>query len=235
MKRSLFILAFLAMYSASYAQADDAFYTREQVLDIFSQYNPSALEKARQDEGYQQILEAFLSSYPHQPSPEEEFELLAAVRNFDNSILLQSLSQSYRQALLTARMTGHSLERLRPSYRKEFIHVTGRIWAVTLQVREFQRQEYKRQIRETRRDKTLLPEVRSEKIKDLKRILSYVETELKSLRADPGLHISVAAQSYMKQQEDFLQEEEVSLQQTQEVLQSDNLQIKSKNKKPVAK
>ena len=48
MKRSLFILATLAMSSALYA-AEPGFYTREKVLDIFAQYNPSVLENAQQN------------------------------------------------------------------------------------------------------------------------------------------------------------------------------------------
>ena len=45
MKRSLFLLASLALTSALYAQPGASF-TREQILDIFEQYNPSVLQKA---------------------------------------------------------------------------------------------------------------------------------------------------------------------------------------------
>ena len=71
MKKTLFILATLAMSSALYAQAEAGVYTREKVLELFAQYNPSVLEKARQNEAYNLVLESFASSY-QAPQTEQE-------------------------------------------------------------------------------------------------------------------------------------------------------------------
>ncbi|MGN1058300.1 MAG: hypothetical protein ACI4Q7_02985, partial [Candidatus Avelusimicrobium sp.] len=63
MRRSLLVLAAFVVTPALYAQADSAHFTREQVLEIFSQYNPSVLERAKTDTDYNAVLESFLSAY----------------------------------------------------------------------------------------------------------------------------------------------------------------------------
>ena len=57
MRRSLFLLATLAMSSALYAQQDANGYNREKVLDIFAQYNPVVLENAKNNADYNAVLE----------------------------------------------------------------------------------------------------------------------------------------------------------------------------------
>ena len=118
MKRSLFVLATLAMSSALYAQGEAGGYTREQVLDIFAQYNPSVLEYASQNAGYNAILEGFASSYQLPQTPENRYELVAAVRNFDNSLRLAAAAQAYQDAVLYARMSGNEMPMAAARFRR---------------------------------------------------------------------------------------------------------------------
>ena len=89
MRRSLFILAALALTPAVYAQGDATPFTREQVLEIFSQYNPSVLEQASQNEDYNTVLDSFLDAYESSNTPMARTELIAVARNFDNSIRIR--------------------------------------------------------------------------------------------------------------------------------------------------
>ena len=160
MRRSLFILATLAMSSALYAQADAGHYNREKVLDIFSQYNPAVLENARQNADYNAVLEGLLASYNAPETEENRYELIALARNFDNSIRLKALAVNYEEAVLLSQMSGLDLSSAVLHFRRELTPVFQNIWAVTVQLREYQIDEYEAQLKELRKNKTLSKEAR---------------------------------------------------------------------------
>lgn len=160
MRRSLFILATLAMSSALYAQADAGHYNREKVLDIFSQYNPAVLENARQNADYNAVLEGLLASYNAPETEENRYELIALARNFDNSIRLKALAVNYEEAVLLSQMSGLDLSSSVLHFRRELTPVFQNIWAVTVQLREYQIDEYEAQLKELRKNKTLSKEAR---------------------------------------------------------------------------
>lgn len=235
MRRSLFVLATMAMSSVLYAQAEPAHFSREQVLDIFSQYNPSVLEQAQADTDYQSVLDSFLSSYEDSNAQTTRFELIAVARNFDNSIRLQALTDVYTQSASASLVMGQNgaAEQL---FREDLTDVVSHIWAVTVQIRKAQLDEAKQRLKSVRADKTLSKEARAEQTALLKKEIRALKAELKSLQRNRGQIITSAVDEYVEQakkevSDGLLQAARSSL----EVSSADNLQIKSNNKKPVAK
>lgn len=235
MRRSLFVLATMAMSSVLYAQAEPAHFSREQVLDIFSQYNPSVLEQAQADTDYQSVLDSFLSSYEDSNAQTTRFELIAVARNFDNSIRLQALTDVYKQSASASLVMGQNgaAEQL---FREDLTDVVSHIWAVTVQIRKAQLDEAKQRLKSVRADKNLSKESRAEQTALLKKEIRALKAELKSLQRNRGQIITSAVDEYVEQakkevSDGLLQAARSSL----EVSSADNLQIKSNNKKPVAK
>ena len=240
MKRSLFVLATLAMSSALYAQGEAGGYTREQVLDIFAQYNPSVLEYASQNAGYNAILEGFASSYQLPQTPENRYELVAAVRNFDNSLRLAAAAQAYQDAVLYARMSGNEMPMAAARFRQEILPVFTKIWAVSVQVYQYQAVQTQAALKRLEQEKDLSAEERSRREASLRRQLAFVNAQLQALQQDPGQKVVAAAEVYIAETDRLLEEsQEPALARaeavSQEAQQAENLQIKTKNKKPVAK
>lgn len=241
MRRSLFILATLAMSSALYGQTDSGYYTREKVLELFAQYNPSVLEKATQNADYEAILEGFLSSYQGEENDQNRYELIAVARNFDNSIRLKGLTLQYEEATIFAQMSGNSSDSARLRFRKELLPVFQSIWAVTVQLRAYEIEELTKQLKKIQKDKSLSEDQRQARLADLKEKITVLKQEQKRLQKDPGEQILSAMDVYIAQADRNITAQLEALragqaqEAAQEVLQTDNLQIKTKNKKPVAK
>lgn len=235
MRRTLFVLAALALAPAVYAQADPAYFTREQVLEIFSQYNPSVLEQASQSADYNAVLDSFLDAYEAASQPVDKMELIAVARNFDNSIRLQLLTNAYLQTAATLRLTGGDVSSADRLLRKDLTDVFSRIWAVTVQLRRYQLAETKQALKAVRADKTLSAEVRSEQIGALQAEIRALKMELKELQKDRGEEVLFAVDAYIQQ---LQQAQSGLLQAAREsaaASETENLQVKSKHKKPVAK
>lgn len=241
MRRSLFILATLAMSSALYAQADGGRYNREKVLDIFSQYNPTVLENAQQNADYNTVLEGLLSSYDAPETEESRYELIALARNFDNSIRLKALSVNYEEVALLSQMSGLDLSSAVLHFRRELTSVFQNIWAVTVQLREYQIDEYEAQLKQLRKDKTLSKDARLKREAVLKGKIKALKTEIKALKKDVGEQILSAVDVYVANADRRVAEQldagRARLQKAsaQQARQTENLQVKTKNKKPVAK
>lgn len=236
MRRSLFILASLALSSALYAQAEPAPFSREQVLEIFSQYNPSVLEQAQADADYNSILESFLASYESSRTPMGRYELIAVARNFDNSIRLQALTDVYKQTATASSVMGGPSAAAEQLFRKDLTDVVGRIWAVTVQLRSFQLKEAKARLKSVRADKMLSKEVRTLQADQIKAEIRALKAEIKSLQKHRGEIIQSAVDAYVLQtqkqaSQGLLRAARSSL----DTAEAENLQVKSNHKKPVAK
>ena len=241
MRRSLFLLATLAMSSALYAQPDASTYNREKVLDIFAQYNPAVLENAKKNADYNAILEDLAASYQAPDTEDARFELISVARNFDNSIRLHTLSEQYEEALFLSAVNGVDTSATDKYFNRQVADVLGRVWAVTVNLREEQIKEYKKQLAQVKKDKTLSSADRTAKSNALKAKIKAVKAELKALKKDPGSQISTAAQAFGQQVQDRVQarlsalaasaEKDAALQ----TEQTPNLQVKTNHKKPVAK
>lgn len=241
MKRSLFILATLAMSSALYA-GEPSLYTRETVLDIFSQYNPGVLERAQQNKDYQDILESFVSSYNSPQTAANRYELIAVARNFDASIRLKGATSVYSDALLYAQLSGGDESIAAVRFRKELFPIFEHIWAVTVQLREYELNETRQLLKQTKQNDALSGQARTQQEETLRRQISDLKQQLKALQKDPGTQLVQAVDAYIAATNSQLQAARAQAQaarssQTvfEEARQTANLQIKTKNKKPVAK
>ncbi|MCI5820413.1 MAG: hypothetical protein MR039_01425 [Elusimicrobia bacterium] len=241
MKKTLFILATLAMSSALYAQAEAGVYTREKVLELFAQYDPSVLEKARQNEAYNLVLESFASSYQAPQTEQARQELIAVARNFDNSLQLELLSQQYGQAYLLSVLAGNEPAVSRAYFEQGLTPVFANIWAVTVELRRYQLRLLEDQLKQLRKDSTLTPDARAVQKASLKKQIKAVKQELKALQRAPGAQIVAVRDAYVAQVENQIRQQAQAMQaqmqtaQGQAVRQTSNLQVKTNHKKPVAK
>ena len=241
MRRSLFLLATLAMSSALYAQPDASTYNREKVLDIFAQYNPAVLENAKKNADYNAILEDLAASYQAPDTEDARFELISVARNFDNSIRLHTLSEQYEEALFLSAVNGVDASATDKYFNRQVADVLGRVWAVTVNLREEQIKEYKKQLAQVKKDKTLSSADRTAQSNALKAKIKAVKAELKALKKDPGSQISTAAQVFGQQVQTRVQTRLAALAASAEkdaalqTEQTPNLQVKTNHKKPVAK
>lgn len=238
MRRSLFLLATLAMSSALYAQPDASTYNREKVLDIFAQYNPAVLENAKQNADYNAILEDLAASYQAPDTEDSRFELISVARNFDNSIRLHTLAEQYEEALFLSAVNGVDASATDKYFNRQAADVLGRVWAVTVNLREEQVKEYKKQLAQVKKGKTADHTAKSNA---LKAKIKAVKAELKALKKDPGSQISTAAQAFGQQVQTRVQARLSALaasaekDATMQTEQTPNLQVKTNHKKPVAK
>lgn len=235
MRRTLFILAALALTPAVYAQEDSSYFTREQVLEIFSQYNPTVLEQAAQNDDYNAVLESFLAAYEEASSPTDKADLIAVARNFDNSIRLQVLTDAYLQTASAIRLMGGDASSADKLFRADLTDVFGRVWAVTVQLRTYQLAEAKAVLKTVRADKTLTKAQRSAQVGALKDEIHALKAELKSLQKNPGNAVLSAVDTYVQQVQQAASGLLQAAQQSAIASETDNLQIKSNHKKPVAK
>ena len=241
MKKSMFLLASLALTTALYAQTDgaDAF-SREDILSVFSQFNPSVLEKAQQNPQYNDWLEQFLQNYQGSRAA-SYYDFIAAVRNFDVSIDLQALTNTYYQLWLTAKMTGGNIVPLRQSFQADVTMLFEKVWAVTVMVRRYELQNLQARQKELRKDSSLSESVRRERQEQLAARIRALETELNILQKNPGQYIVSAVDNYVVnvetqfEQAAFATQPKTAKAKAQAARQSSNLQVKTNHKKPVAK
>lgn len=235
MRRTLLILAALALTPAVYAQEDSSRFTREQVLEIFSQYNPSVLEQASQSDDYNAVLESFLAAYEEASIPADRADLIAVARNFDNSIRLQVLTDAYLQTASAMRLMGADASSAEKLFREDLTDVFSRVWAVTVQLRSYQLAEAKAALKAARADKTLTKAQRNAQVTALKNEIHALKVELKSLQKNPGNVVLTAVDTYVQQVQQAASGLLQAAQQSAAASETDNLQIKSNHKKPVAK
>lgn len=241
MKRSTLLLAMLSLSVVLYAQPAVSALTREQVLEVFSRFNPSVLEKARQDAAYQNLLEQLLASYDGVKASPNRWEMIALARNFDHSVYLHRLTETYRQLWLASEMMGADIGPQRELFTSDVRDVFTHFWAVTVQLRQYQLAQMRQELRQVRRDKTLPATERTQRQEQLKAQIQSLQEEIKAFKKQPGEQICFLTQTYVNQVEEkaraqaFAVKRQASMQAAQQAAQSENLQIKSKNKKPVAK
>ena len=238
MKRSLFLLASLMLTSAVYTHAEEPLFTPEQVLAFFSQYNPTVLEKAQTDQGYQTLVDGFVEAFARPATFENRVEIMAAVRNFDNSIRLHALMKQYEEKIVWARMAGQDTQGITAAYRQEVQDVVSKIFGVTLQVNKWALQEQKNALKKLRQTE-LDSLARQEREDQLKSAIKQRKEIIKSLKKNAGPFVLSATDGYVAQVEQqvglYFRSAHQAAAQENSAAQSSNLQIKTNHKKPVAK
>ena len=220
MKHSLFVLATVTLSSALYAQAP---LTRAQAQAIFAQYNPSLIERAAQNTNLNAVLDDLLSAYLQQQPADtlaNRYELIALARNFDNSLQLNALEEHYKQAVLYSALGGDVQEAALAYTQHEMQPVLARMWAVSVQTKEQLLAQYQAQ---ARRD----PQFRAQQAP----VLNALQADVKNLTTNVGPQLQTLLQQRLAAVEQQVRAEL----QAQQAAQTPNLQIKTKNKKPVAK
>ena len=211
MKRGLFLLATVTLSSALCAQE---LLTSEQARQIVQDFNPQLLERASQNPDVSHLMDELISSYlAKQPADTlaGRYELIALVRNFDNSLALYGATHDYEQALQYSQVGG-ALEAA--AYEHAWQQLKGifpRIWAVSVQTKEQLLAQYKA-LQEKGNESSIL----------------LLEEDLKQLQTRVGEQLVGLIQQTLAQAKARVLAEHTSLGETS------NLQIKTKHKKPVA-
>ena len=111
MKKGLLLLAALAVSSALCAQENQNL-GREDVLAAFKEYNPAALEKAARNPAYNDLLNKVAAAYSAPDTDERQNEMIALVKNFDNSVRLQAAREEYFNGRTLQAVSGEELAAL---------------------------------------------------------------------------------------------------------------------------
>ena len=241
MKKNILALAVMVLTAPLYAQPEQDTFSRAEILDIFARFNPAVLERAKQNPQYDALLQDFLNSYQQSPSPSSRYELIAVARNFDNSIQLRGLLDTYYVLWTGAKMSGADIAPTRQKFTTDVTTILENVWAVTVSLRQYQLDEAKAQVKKVRADKSLDAAQRQAEEKRLKGEIKALQAELKTLQKNPGQYVVSAAEDYVSRAEKkfltegFAVKRQAALQHEQTARQSQNLQVKANNKKPVAK
>ena len=238
MKRSLFLLASLVISSALYSQAEEPLFSREQVLDIFSQYNPSVFEKAKHDTAYETLLDQFAHAFQLPDTLENRAALIAAARNFESSLRLHNLTSLYVEKATWAQMAAQNPHGIESLYRLDVQDEMARVYGVSVQVNRWKLQELKRALKATK--KADLPaEQKQERIQALKAAVKQQKAEIRFLEENAGPLVLQFTQSQVAQAQQQVKQRLTAVEraaaQEDSAAQAANLQIKTHHKKPVAK
>jgi len=193
-------LLLLAMVFATALHAQEvSLLNKDDLLAAFELYNPSVLEKATKEEGYRNILQQLVSSYTAVRNEQNELELIALVKNFDNSILLQYARQQYLNSRRFQDMSGISLEKLNAQTKQDLTEVFTSIYQNTLEVKKIQIKHYRQTIKQIKKDKTLSVEQKKQQVAFLKDKIDQVKQEIRLLKIESKMRISATANAYLTQ------------------------------------
>ena len=230
MKRWM-LLTISVLASALCAQSKENL-DQEDLLAAFGQYNPSVLERAAANEQYGKILYQLAASFSMPNTTESQTEMIALVKNFDNSLQLYALQQAYLEGRTFQQVTGTPLETLDEATLEHLTAVLQDVYENTLTVKKWQLAQYKQQIKAVKKDAALSKEAKKEQVAQLKQKTKAVKQEVSSLKSHAKEQIRNTAEQYLKQmQAAFVQMQAGQL----EAEQSPAKDVKANHKKPVAK
>ena len=239
MKKGLLLLAALAVSSALCAQENQNL-GREDVLAAFKEYNPAALEKAARNPAYNDLLNKVAAAYSAPDTDERQNEMIALVKNFDNSVRLQAAREEYFNGRTLQAVSGEELAALDARVQAELQEVVKSVFDNTLEVREIQIDRYQDQIKAVKKDDSLSKEQKKASVAELKDKIKAVKTEIKTLKKNSKQKIQDTAAVYFadirseytrRQDIERLRAKAQELQASQTAARD----VKADNKKPVAK
>lgn len=239
MKKGLLLLAALAVSSALCAQENQNL-GREDVLAAFKEYNPAALEKAARNPAYNDLLNKVAAAYAAPDTDERQNEMIALVKNFDNSVRLQAAREEYFNGRTLQAVSGEELAALDARVQAELQEVVKSVFDNTLEVREIQIDRYQEQIKAIKKDDSLSKEQKKASVAELKDKIKAVKTEIKTLKKNSKQKIQDTADVYFadirseytrRQDIERLRAKAQELQASQTAARD----VKADNKKPVAK
>lgn len=239
MKKGLLLLAALAVSSALCAQENQNL-GREDVLAAFKEYNPAALEKAARNPAYNDLLNKVAAAYSAPDTDERQNEMIALVKNFDNSVRLQAAREEYFNGRTLQAVSSEELAALDARVQAELQEVVKSVFDNTLEVREIQIDRYQEQIKAVKKDDSLSKEQKKASVAELKDKIKAVKTEIKTLKKNSkqkiqdtaGVYFADIRSEYTRRQDiERLRAKAQELQASQTAARD----VKADNKKPVAK
>ena len=114
--------------------------------------------------------------------------------------------------------------------RRTLLENYARIWAVSVQVKEDLLAQYKKLRKEVPADKNLIPAEQKARASRLDRAITALQADIELLRTKPGTQLVTLTDQALASAEEQVRAGLSAL----EADSSDNLQIKTKHKKPVA-
>lgn len=239
MKKGLLLLAALAVSSALCAQENQNL-GREDVMAAFKEYNPAALEKAARNPAYNDLLNKVAAAYSAPRTNERQTEMIALVKNFDNSVRLQAAREEYFNGRTLQSVSDENLMALDSRVLAQIQAVVEDVFENTLEVRDIQIDLYKDQIKAVKKDDSLSKEERNAVVADLKDRIKSIKTEIKNLKKNSKQKIQDTASVYFAEiRSEYIQRQEAQLLQAQaqelQAAQASSRDVKANNKKPVAK
>lgn len=239
MKKTLLLMA--ACVFASAAASAQERYTPEDVLGVFAQYNPAALEKAKTNPEYNALLQEVAKAYQEAKTPVANIELIALVKNFDNSIRLQALKEEFQNGLRLQKVTPIDLNALEQNTLSQLEELFTDIHSTTIDLRKMEIDWYKNQIKTVKQNKELSKEEIKGSVANFKSGIKNTKQEMKTLKKDAKAQIKDTALLYMADFKTELAEQakhaaaSAAEHKAEQAKAAKNLQVKNKNKKPVAK
>ncbi|MBO7238626.1 MAG: FlxA-like family protein [Elusimicrobiaceae bacterium] len=230
MKKNVWLLAVLAVGSALCAQ-ESAPFGKEDVLAAFKQYNPAALEKAAADDVYADILNKLVTSYTAPRTEQNRYELIGLVKNFDNSLRLQLLREKYFESRTLQTMSGTSLAALNAQTHTQIKQVLQDIFDTTIAVKNIQLGDYKAQLKQVRKDKTLPAAEKQPRAAQLNTQIKQLKQEIRQLKQDSKQKVQYTADAYFTA---LVITYESAQPRQLRAEQSANHDVKANHKKPVA-
>lgn len=239
MKRCLLLLAVLAAASSLYAQ-DSQKYTQEEVLAVFAQYNPAVLEKAKNNAQYNEILQNLAASYQKEKTAQSETELIALVKNFDNSLRLFVIAKTYENGLALQQASNIDLAALEGATRADLLAVFEDIYEQTLDIHNAEIKLCKVRIKALKKDKSLDKQERNAQIEKENARIKELKAEIKQLKKDAKNKVRSASELYFSDLKAEASSQVASAtkaakEEAEKAKASKNLEVKAKNKKPVGK
>lgn len=169
---------------------------KEDVWNAFKQYNPSALQKASLNQQYGDLLYKLSLAYSAPKTEENEVELIALVKNFDNSIILQSIKEEYESARTLQLVSGADLNALEEKTQKRLLNLVKSIYKNTLEVKEIQIDRYKQDLKAVKKNKNISSEQKNTFSQEIEKKVNQVKKEINVLKKNRKQKIQDSARVY---------------------------------------
>ena len=185
------------------------------------------------------LLNQVAAAYCAARTENNRFEMIALVKNFDNSLRLQAVREEYANGRTLQMVSGAELAALDERILASIQDIIKDVFKNTLQVREMQIDRYKEQMKTVKKDDSLSKEQQKTAVADLKDKIQTVKTEIKTLKKNSKQKIKDTAKAFFADiRSEYNNDQKALLLRAQTVetqaVQTDAHSVKANHKKPVA-